>query len=167
MNTLNKDIAGITIIEIIVVIAITGILITAIYSLLFSGFKSFNMGAKQQNVQQNFRLIEEVLKNKLRNALCIAIDDNDNCSGSNKLIFNKGENGLYHLKQDTRKISDDIISSITIFKKDNTIKFEINFSKQEETFTMKILLNNYEFTTEEKVKPGTDNNITIYYKSPA
>lgn len=57
---------GFTLIEVILTLAIIGIVIQLSYSLLFSGTKSFQVGRDKGLSQQDFRIVQEILKKEIR-----------------------------------------------------------------------------------------------------
>lgn len=102
MNNLRSN-KGLTLIEVLLAIIIATIVFGVALSLQLFGVRSFSMGTSQAEIQQNARLMDEVIRKELRNAVYIGIDEeytvgNNDRTASNKLTFvdNKlrfGENG--------------------------------------------------------------------------
>lgn len=61
-----KNNKGLTLIELILVVAIAGIVIQISHSLLFAGTKGFESGRDEGLTQEDFRIIREVLVKELR-----------------------------------------------------------------------------------------------------
>jgi prepilin-type N-terminal cleavage/methylation domain-containing protein len=171
---LDKDdtnIKGITLIEVLIAMAITGIIITAVYSLLLSGFNNFNIGKRQADVQKNIRLVERIIKNELQNTICVVITGIGECNTSNpnSISLEKGQNGQYHLTQNGHKITDDIFSEIYFNIKNRKIINFIFEIKGQDKYQINILLNNHSFTTEQINTingPVKLTESTLYYHSP-
>ncbi len=150
---------GFTLVELIVILDVMALLLTTIFSMLISGFESFNFGSTKANVQSDIRLVEEVFNKNLRNAENIKINNSgklENNSNTSEIILEKGKDGQYYLKNNDRKITEAIFTDIVV-KVDN---IEINENKtnsilelklkfeDNEPYQIKILLNNFDFDNE-------------------
>jgi len=88
---------GFTLVELLLVILIGGIVLILALSLQGFSIRSYNLGTSRAEIQQSARLIDEVLKNELRNAMEISQSDNGLPrevrldTGEDKLFY--GENG--------------------------------------------------------------------------
>ncbi len=75
---------GFTLVEVILTIALIGIVTPIIYSLLFSGQKSFKLGTEEVYEQQDHRLLRNQLAKELRFATYLSNDKPKRDSDDNK-----------------------------------------------------------------------------------
>lgn len=150
-----------------IVIAILGIVLTAAYSFINSGFLNFSRGNNRINFQNDIRLVGKIINEKLRNACCIKVGSLDNCDDDceNPLLTIKLEQNddLYYLSNNGRKVTGDIFQDIKVRVKDKKVLvFTIQFENKPD-YEIELLLNNSEFAAgdigrEESMKS------TLYYK---
>lgn len=99
-----KNNKGITLVEILLTLAIAGILLSVAFSLQFFGIRSFRTGTTQAEVQQTARVIDEVLRSqsRIRNAIALTTDENEielgerywlNLDEDNRLFYGKYQDG--------------------------------------------------------------------------
>lgn len=160
---------GFTLVELLVVIAIAGLLLTVVLSLLLSGFENFNLGTDRAEIQNDIRLVENIIHNELRNAMYVKIDDlgsleeDEDTTLENHTIEFK--NGAFY--QDDKKVTGDIFDEIE-FKVINKNIFELSIylKNREKPYKIKMLINNFDFDIQED-KNETRNlseNILEYQK---
>ena len=145
---------GFTLVELLVVIAVAGLLLTVVLSLLLSGFENFNLGTDRAESQNDVRLVENIVHNELRNARSIKVGDDlrdyeddgaswEDCPGNEytmKLI-----NGAFIHKG--RKVTGEIFKEIS-FKVINKNIFELKLefkNENKDPYKIKILINNFTF----------------------
>jgi len=149
---------GFTLIEMLTVLAISGMLMITVYSLFFSGYRSFDLSFQQTIIHQDMRLVENLIYRNLINARCVKVgelkEENGNTvdCGDEKSTLNLENDGeLYFLKHNERKITNDIFADIIVqIKKDeedsftNILVFIFSFSDHDD-YQTQIKLNNYSF----------------------
>ena len=62
---------GFTLVELLIVLAIGGVILALAFSLQGFGIRSFRMGSSQAAIQQDARIIDELIKREIRNAMRI------------------------------------------------------------------------------------------------
>ncbi len=145
-----KNNNGFTLVELLVVIAVSGILLTAVYFLLISGFNNFYLGTDRAKIQSDIRLVENILNNELRNVECIEIASLGECTDFDSSFILESEDGLlYFLNQNGRRITEDIFTNIYFEVKSNNIfELVLAFDKRE-LYKINMFLNNYSFSDED------------------
>ena len=139
---MNKN-RGFTLVELLVVIAVAGLLLTLVLSLLLSGFESFGLGTDRADRQSDIRLVESIIHNDLRNAMCVKIDDlgDLSCSGTASKI-ELIDKAIY---QGGRKVTGDFFEEVTFeIINENVFELTLEFENQE-PYEIKMLLNNFSF----------------------
>ncbi len=149
---------GFTLIEMLTVLAISGMIMITAYSLFFSGYSSYDLSFQQTLIHQDMRLVENLIYKKLINARCVKVGELKEANGNTvdcgdeKLTLNLQNDGeLYFLKHNERKITNDIFTDIIVkIKKDeedsftNILTFVFSFSDHDD-YQTQIKLNNYSF----------------------
>ncbi|HAP32416.1 MAG TPA: hypothetical protein DCQ14_05110 [Firmicutes bacterium] len=135
---------GITLIELLIAVALTGMIMSLGYALYFFGTGSFERGTAQAQAQHNARLADEYLKAELRNALRIEIDKTGR-EGEFDGYFHLAEGSL--IKSGERVTGNTLINlAVKIVNEGNRaiLEYEIKSSDHNEKFifTNRILLNN-------------------------
>lgn len=135
---------GVTLIELLIAVALTGMIMSLGYALYFFGTGSFERGTAQAQAQHNARLADQYLKAELRNALRIEI----------ARAGREGEfDGYFHLAEGSLIISGERVTgntlldlAVRIIKEGNRaiLEYRITSSDHNEefVFTNRILLNN-------------------------
>ncbi len=163
-----SDDKGFTVVELLIALALLGIVLSLGYFLFFGGTKSFDTGTARANVQQNVRLVNVVLKNELRNAILIStIEPPGDYDGFFQL---EGSHLMHNGEQVT---ADNVISDIDIDIKeehDNEAVLLLTITAvSEEGYTVnyQILLNNLKKGSENLQLDGvTSLKDGLYYKNP-
>lgn len=134
-----KDRKGITLIELVLVVALLGITIQAIYSIFFVGNTSYGVSKSKGFAQQEVRLASDFISKNLKYATILSSDSEYFTSGYYSLRVIKGVYNdrlilSYHLLNDngTEDITDDYVDEEII----NEIhgkwgNIEISYSKTE------------------------------------
>ena len=140
----NKN--GFTVVELLLVIAISGVIMMGLNLLFFSGYKSYNLGNNQAHIQRNIRLIETILNKQIKYADSIKIKNNKKPSDASNYKENiqlvSGNEGNYKLKYNGRTITEEIIKEMNIINFSNSnLKLKFTFTDNTE-ITFNILLNN-------------------------
>ena len=139
------------------VLAISGMLILAIYSLLFSGYSSFDLSFQQTIIHQDIRLVENLIYRNIINARCVKVgdlvDEDGNlidCGNEKSTLVLENDGELYYLKHNNRKITNNIFTNIIVeIKKNedsftNILIFTFSFEDNDD-YQTQIKLNNYSF----------------------
>lgn len=139
----NKN--GFTVVELLLVIVISGIIMMGLNLLFFSGYKSYNLGNNQAHIQRNIRLIETILNKQIKYANSIKIKNEKkppNASDYDNIQLVSGNNGNYKLEYNGRTITEEIIKEMDIKNFSNSnLKLKFTFTDNTE-ITFNILLNN-------------------------
>lgn len=142
---------GLTLIEVLVTVVIAGIIFSVALSLQFFGLRSYSMGTSQAEVQQNARLINEVIRNELRNATSVGDEEKENLKelnfSSNTLFFG---NTSFELEG---------ISNVSLARKTNRT-LEITVKGNGYELVNEVYLNNY------ALPEGIDLNFPLVYTLP-
>ncbi|MFW5985443.1 MAG: PilW family protein [Halanaerobiaceae bacterium] len=161
---------GFTIIEMLIVLAVSGILILVIFSFIISGFDFMGKGQSRAEIQSNIRLAERIFRNELRNAQCVKIGDKKigsmegkECNNDDGDVFEfeiaRDDSEYYYLSNKGRKITEDIFSDIKFSTEQSANK--INFALQvkgDQNYKIGILLNNF---TIENTVGEEDSSISL------
>jgi len=169
INRINNK-KGLTLIEVLLAIVIAALVFGVAFSLQVFGLRSFGIGTTQAELQQQARLVDEVLRSELRNAVYLSTNNNNNAA--RELYF---ENGNINFGIDgQRSLNVGVLEEIEINQgnngddgNNNILFFTIRVNGYE--FNNKILLNNYKDemgSIGEKVMDGI-NNVRIYYSLPS
>lgn len=135
---------GLTLVEMIIAISIMGFVLALAYLLFFFGNSSFDRGTAQAHVQQNVRLVDELLKRELRNA-----DFLDISTGVEPEIFTgayKVEGGCFN--QNDSPITAAVITDVEVWIRDESDRavcaYKITGADggQEFNISNEVLLNN-------------------------
>lgn len=147
MNKILRKKDGLSIVEVLIVLVISGIVIALAVSLQFFGLRSYSMGTSQAEVQQNARIIDEVIRREIRNATAIGNGDEQFNFSSNTLTF---ANASFEL---------DGISSISFVRKDSsTLQYTITGRGYQ--LVNEIFLNNV------SIPSGIDLSLPLSYQPP-
>lgn len=88
----QKDLSGFTLIEVLMVITITGIITISIYNINEAAWGFWNTSQEKLDLKQQARVIMIYLENNLREAAAVLIKDVDN-DGHSELLLNLGDSG--------------------------------------------------------------------------
>jgi len=157
-----KDKKGLTLIEVLLVILIAGLVFGVALSLQVFGLRSFSIGTNQAELQQQARLVDEVLRSELRNAVYLSTNNNNT---ARELYF---ENGTINFGLDgQRSLNVEVLEEIEFNQGNNgddILIFTIKVNGYE--FKNKVLLNNFDKEKiddiDGKVMDG-NNETKIYY----
>ncbi len=148
-----NNIKGITLIELLITMALMGLVLSVAYSFYSFGMKSFTGGTTQANAQMNARLVDDYLKKELRNVEEIEIFETspreEMFDGhfkvkDNKLLFND-----HPVTTDTIvdiKIKIETISAGTRTRSMLTYEVTSSDGDQEFKHTGQVMLNNTRMT---------------------
>jgi|GEM_PF-2388056 len=144
IRSLPGDNKGLTLIELLIALALTGMILSLGYTLYFFGTGSFERGTAQAQAQHNARLADEYLKAELRNALKIEIAKAGR-EGEFDGYFHLAEGSL--IKSGERVTGNTLIDlAVSIIKEGNRaiLEYRITSSDHNEEFVFsnQILLNN-------------------------
>ncbi|MDD3839728.1 MAG: type II secretion system protein [Clostridia bacterium] len=152
MRKISKH-SGLTLIELIFVLAIFAVILAVIFNIYVTGFKTFKKDTQRSQVQQDAHLAGQVIEKELRNArmishtvpgdeetyYCIKLQDDT----KNKWLVIQT---VYKGKTSTKKVTGDTIESIEFLpgSTGNLIGFIINARIDDNEFDIhsEILLNN-------------------------
>lgn len=164
MNRLRLNQKGVTIIELLIVLAIGGIILALAFSLQGFGIRSFRMGTTRAEIQQNARLVDEVIKREIRNAFVIGTTEFVTVDGNNielerRMYFENGRL-FYGPKGSLNTFEINGVETITFESGgDRIIRFVIESAGDGFVFSNEIYLNN---TSTPTGLPSGE----IYYNSP-
>ena len=148
---LLKENKGLTLIELMLAIAISGTIIIALGSLFTSGFRFFNFIEQKTLTQQDFRFLGNYLSENLRFTHMLQIEDN---FSDGKMNLDSGEkiigqmNSKFRFKKygSSERVILELPDSINIYFKKNIGKLTSIILYLEENNTIKfkkhIILNN-------------------------
>lgn len=154
-----KNQRGMTLIELIVAIAIMSIVIMLASSLKVFGWRSFGTSTSQANIQQEVRLVDQIIKAQIRNSVAITTTSiteakEINLHG-NKFYFGNNQN-----------LSLEWVENIKLYSKEDgkILAYEIISKDSRYNLKNEILLNNtkIEINTPIYLK---DSATRLYYKS--
>lgn len=114
---------GFTLLELVLVVALVGVVTAVSYSILFAGEKSFEVGVDKGQAQADQRILREFLVKELRYASYLKKDPNDN-------LIKKSYDTYYSLE--LVPIKDDGLYNL------KKIKYEKKNSKVETTNSVKM-----------------------------
>lgn len=161
---------GVTLIELIIVIAILGVILMAMYSMFFLELNTFSWSNQQFNIQSDVRLASNVLTKEIRYATSMEIIPADDCvteiaSGTvNDYIYIKAgalNFAIYDSASGTHKVRTyaGIYEAESTFTKvtDDTIKITLAGMEGTKVFKLSsdILLRNFGIASPAKVIGGT------------
>ncbi|WMM26940.1 prepilin-type N-terminal cleavage/methylation domain-containing protein [Tissierella sp. MB52-C2] len=169
-----KNNKGLTLIELIITIAIMAIVLQMIYSILFVGNKSFNLGKNKGFIQKDARIVSELITKELRTAKEIRFNEKTikeehfSLEANNGSLIKKTYNDSGIENEDKRQtLFTNSLRGIEFNPKDTnpngiiniTIEIEEETNKNSETYSINfnILLEN--------IPTYRENNIQnkIYY----
>ena len=150
MKHIREENRGFTLIEIIITIAIASIIVAGIYSLQSFGLNTFNIGTSQAEIQQDARLIDEVFRREVRNAVYIGDSYTDSEGiGATREMFLSGNNFHYGEASalnlfNVRGISNFDVVLTSFDNGSNILRYEIviETNRNDYNFDNSILLNN-------------------------
>ncbi|MTI65414.1 MAG: prepilin-type N-terminal cleavage/methylation domain-containing protein [Firmicutes bacterium] len=160
---------GVTLIELLVVLALIGIVIVTAFSLLNFGYRTFNKGTSQEEIQSNLSLASHVIARNIRYVKeDIFILDNlseDDIEDGYYYIYKEGDSIKHLIKSEDspRDLIKSYCDSFIVSKKNkNTLEIKITSSKENQDYEIKtrvLLLNS------PKVKgKATNGGSVIKYK---
>lgn len=133
---MNKN-KGFTLIEVIVSIAVIGLIISALFNINLAGWKFFNYNQDRVDLMSEGRLISTNLERKIRSSNGIDTD----ASNSNKLVFSNGDQFYVNSQKlffesngNTRSITTDVINSYNFDIVDDLVKFNFVLVKDDSTY---------------------------------
>ena len=162
---------GFTLVELLVVIAVAGLLLTVVLSLLLSGFESFGFGSDRAERQSDIRLVESIIHNDLRNAMYVKINDLGYLyEGTEKnyttYTIKLDDNGAFY--QGGRKVTGEIFDEVIfdVISK-NLFKLTLKLKNSDEEYIIKMFLNNFNFNNIDENADNTrklSKNVLQYQK---
>lgn len=133
---------GITLVEVLLTLAIAGILLSFAYSFQIFGLRNFFMGVSQADMQQTARMIDEVIRNhsQIRNAVKIGVGNKQLFIENGKLYFGEVSDAR-HLVLNTPELIE------VEFSPDGEESKFINYTITVGSYSLsnRILLNNTEY----------------------
>ncbi|RQD67734.1 MAG: prepilin-type N-terminal cleavage/methylation domain-containing protein [Tindallia sp. MSAO_Bac2] len=146
-----KDKTGLTLIEVMIVVALLGIVITVMFSLLFFGTNTFSISSRQYDLQSDLRFAMDTIVREVRFATNLEIISSNDASDTTQheedynYFYIDGEY-LYHVKYDEDTGSHNTMTYGGHFKSDSslfrrvsptTLGIEINsiFGNQNQTYS--------------------------------
>lgn len=176
-----KNTKGVTLVELLVVLALLGMILSLGYSLNFLGMNIFTKGSSQANIQQKVRLASDFITKEVRYAtdlkilnLSEPIPEKDNIEEDLYYIFIH-DNIIEHRYKGNSKIITDEIQKLSFEKAtdkitekdiDNILNFEIVGNDKKQNYNIKseaLIMNlpkNSKILNENEDKPS----IAICYK---
>ena len=159
---------GFTLVELLVVIAVSGLLLTVVLSLLLSGFESFGFGSDRAERQSDIRLVESIIHNELRNAMYVKISDLGSLDEDSTLTTYTIEFKNDALYQGGRKVTGEIFDEVIfdVISK-NLFKLTLKLKNSDEEYIIKMFLNNFNFNNIDENADNTrklSKNVLQYQK---
>jgi len=166
---LNKK--GFTLVELMIAIALLGIVMTLGYSYYYYGTRSFSVGESQATVQQEVRTASRTITSEIRNATRVSSSEFDDealfyCikrDGNNRLIIDTIDNGV----TSSRQLTGNIITNSGFELKQENNKYLLRFTLYGNDST---LTNDYSIVSEILLNNVNNGNLgtwnTIYYTKP-
>lgn len=162
---------GVTLIELLIVLALLSIIITLITSFYIFGARTFSFGQNQHDIQYEIRMASSFITNEIRNSTSFVLVETAAEGGDGfNYIFLK-ESKIIHRNElgvDTNKtsanISGMIVKLIKLDNKNNLVDLEINATKKTQNYSIEtqIFLNNIKNLT----AIDDVNKQIIKYKKP-
>lgn len=151
---------GFTLVELLLVIIISGIIFALTFSLQGIGFRSFGMGTTQAEIQRSIRFVDELIRREIRNAIDIGTGSED-VTFENRIEFDESQS-LFRFGENASRTFETVgIAEISFEAIDQrTIRYVIIGTEHEFVFTNDIFLNNTSVLEELQI-----NNL-LYYNSP-
>lgn len=141
IKKINK---GFTLIEVIISIAVIGLIISALFNINIAGWEFFNYNQDRVTLISEARLINTNLERQIRNSKSITISSdtsgNDKLElSSNKSFYvNYDSNGkgvlIYNNNGSTRNITTKIIDSHTFEPNNNLVEYSFILSKDDASY---------------------------------
>lgn len=159
---------GFTLIEILLVLVIGATIIGAAFSLQLFGWRSFNIGTSQASLQQQARLIDEIIRSQIRNVRYIGFEKND----SNRNLNLTNDFFQFGFSSNLTTINLHNIDSIAIefdSISNNMLRYQIIVQEANNEFVLSnsLLLNNIQLNQlfEQEKTVNLPNDI-LYYAMP-
>lgn len=170
--------SGISIIELMIALALLGIVLAMGYSFFFFGANSFRIGEAQSNIQRDIRLTSDFITRETRNAVNVALFTSlPNEAGDYELIYLDGNKIMHKSASGDRSRTEAIIDSLSFNLEEvqvdqNKVRYLLTFSisgsddSQNYSINSEVFLNNIgkiDIDTETE----DDGNLTVLrYKKP-
>jgi len=135
---------GVTLVELLLVVIIGGIVLILALSIQGFSLRSFNLGTSRAEIQQSARLIDEVLKNELRNAMEISHSDN---GLPREVRLDTGEDKLFYGENGDNFLATTGIESVN-FEAEGAQALLFTITGGDYTFSKVIYLNNTSIPTD-------------------
>jgi len=134
---------GVTVVELLLVIAIGGLILGMALSLQNFGLRSFIVGTSQAEIQQNARLIDEIIRREIRNADKIDLTDNGGALNK-KMEFDSNNNRFLFGESGSNYVEIEGIENVTFVadENDRIIRFLIEGVRDNFVFSNEVYLNN-------------------------
>ncbi|MDW7651431.1 MAG: prepilin-type N-terminal cleavage/methylation domain-containing protein [Bacillota bacterium] len=139
---------GLSLAELVVVIALLGIVLAIGYTFYFFGVRAFNVGEDQSNVQRDIRIASSVITKEIRNATVVELVYTDAADGYHYIYFDSG-NIKHRLDADVTTWTQGSIESLTFNIQQlpdgsNVVEFSIAGREDQQLYdiTSKVNLNN-------------------------
>lgn len=118
-----KNKKGFTLIELVITLAILGIVLPVIFSPVFFSFKNFDTQNEKTNIISDTRAVMDYLTREIRKSDQVTVDDNKiTITIGTDLVIYEEDNG--DLKKDGKVINEGI-GELTIKKSDQKIEIKI------------------------------------------
>lgn len=163
-----KNEKGITLIELLIVLALLGIVLAIGYNIYFFGQRTFTIGETQTNLQRDVRFASAFITREVRYATELEVrNDVDNVSGYNYIYLNNNRithrNASGQITEKTYAVID--LMSFVVVKpvgvNNFLLGFTINGSDEDRSYDLEseVMLYNLKNVTE-------NSDIVVKYKKP-
>ena len=153
MITKINDQKGFTVVDVLITLVIAVIVFSLALSLQFFGVQSYNRGTSQAEVQQNARLIDEVIRKELRNATSIG-------TGSKTLNFSSNILSFGNVSFELDGIDNISLSTAGEKANDSFKILRYTITGNGYSFVNEVLLNNT------SIPEGMNLNFPLNYNTP-
>lgn len=154
-------------IELLVVLALLGLVLAGVYSLLLWSYRTFYGGSDKAKLHYNLNLASEIIRDEIRFATSLSLLDRWSDLPSSPEEVMPGEHFLYYSPEDgavilldknsSRQVGHPVITSVTFQLEDNSFYYKLEASERDSIFALEstvLLLNTIHPITPEDPLPA-------------
>ncbi len=162
---INKTIhnnEGFTLVELLVSLLLIGVLLGLIFFIYFYGTNTFNKGSKQTFVQQDTRIISEIITKEIRNSKAISNNLSNVLSADDNYYFELLFDANQLVKKKYNKVGD-VLETTRFADTLSDLSFEIS-SNNNDIIIVKIMTldDNQQFSTSQEILINNTDSIKAF-----